>query len=51
MHKRPLVASVLRVMVEGLLGTFCPVDSGKKVCSVRNSRYTLLAMVGCGHTH
>ena len=35
MHKRPLVASVLRVMVEGLLGTFCPllstaVDSGKE---------------------
>ena len=30
MHNRPLVASVLSVMVEGLLGTFCPVDSGKE---------------------
>ena len=35
MHKRPLVASVLRVMAEGLLGTFCPllstaVDSDKE---------------------
>ena len=30
MHKRPLVASVLGVMVEGLLGSFCPVDSGKE---------------------
>ena len=30
MHTRPLVASVLRVMVEGLLGRFCPVDSGKE---------------------
>jgi hypothetical protein len=46
MHKRPLIASVLRVLVEGLLGTFLSsaVDSGEEST-------VSPAMVRSGHAH